>query len=478
MFKKMLKTLILHKYLNLKRSSFFESSIIVKIGKGLLTSLFMLNFVAIGFVLDLLLLTALPNMPISESLFYVSILYFLVLLCCQIIVLRSELNNVLPYYCLPIKKNTLITFGIFSNTPSKSDYLSLVFYLIVFSKFAYNGMLSVADVFCYTLVAFFVSVLIGVSIRWVKAFGSILLSIASLVFVLSMVYVLFSIDISVIVLLLTNRFFVLFLVVALPMLTYLIIKSQFYHEFYSVMEGGAKVGKDVMMSVTRWRLLSPYDKFILSLLFRNKSTICWTIYILVIGILNYLMGIKGGIYKWFAPTFGPFVCGVTLFMSHPILHYTAFSFDGLYVSNRTVLRNLLTGLYKVGAVINVIPTLLCAIFSGEYLLTFSFYVFAHGVVCFSIICGNRHARKRVDVFKVMRTAKFLEPRILLWNLVWLVSLATISIGYYMLDKLTFSCILYAVGFVFILTSRLWINNTNTVFMKRRYENMAGLRGEM
>lgn len=472
----MLKTLFTHKYLSLKRSNYFDGTMIAKLVKMLIGLMSVAYGLAIGLFVDLFLKEIAPNMPISESFFYFSVLYFSFVLCCQVFMIKSDVYDVMPYYCLPIKRNVVMALGVLSKTPASFDYFTLFFYLVICLKFAYNGMLTGCDVACYTIMAFFVSILVSTSVRLFKTIGSFLLLIAYVACVLYISYMLFRIDISLIAQILSNRHVALMLIVVLPIVAYIVIRLQYRREFYGTLEGATKT-KKVSVSVAGIKNISPYLRFMLLMLMRNRTFIWGVLIFSLMGGMHLLAGLMKGANVYMVPFWSMFLFGGAFAFSNPIIIHLSHYFDGLYVGCPSFVRSLLQQMYKVYLIIGLILAVVFAIVTGKYFLVMALYLFAVGVTGMIGIYGNRYASKRTDYFKSANKGGQLDMRVTLINMSPFIFYILATFGFVYLEEWLFSSIFSIVGLILIGIHRVLIDNTNKAFMKRRYENMAGLRGD-
>lgn len=450
---------------------------IAKIVKMLLKFITMAYGLAIGLFVDLLLREMAPNMPISESFFYFSVIYFSFVLCCQVFMIKSDVYDVMPYYCLPIKRNVVMTLGVLSKTPAAFDYFTLFFYLVICLKFAYNGMLTGCDVACYTIMAFFVSILVSTSVRLFKTIGSFLLLIAYIVSMLCVSYMLFRIDISLIAQILSNRLVALMLIVVLPIVAYIIIRLQYRREFYGTLEGATKA-KKVSVSVAGIKNISPYLRFMLLMFIRNRTFMWGVLLFPLMGGMHLLAGLMKGANVNSVPFWSFFLFGGMFMFSNPIIIHLSHYFDGLYVGCPSFVRKLLQQMYKIYSIIGLILAVVFAIVTGKYFLVMALYLFAIGVSGTMGIYTNGYASKRIDYFRSTNKGGQFDLRGLVMGLLFLPLIWGLSVlGFVYLEERMYSCILTIVGLILMGTHRLMIDNISKVFMKRRYENMSGLRGD-
>lgn len=448
------------------------------VGKVLMHAFMCLYCVALGLFLDVVLATVASGFPLSSAFLAFSFGFFTFVFCLQFLLLRPDIYNVMPYVCLPIKRRLVVLLGVMSKTPSAVDLWSLSFFLSFFCKQAYLGALSVWEVAAYSAIAFFVSVSIACVVRFVKSVGSVVAQIMSLSLVLLVVYLVFRfVDFVMLVPLMRSAAFSLVMLVALPCLSYMIASAQFRREFYGVVEGAAAKGSLAMP----WAAVgfSSSDRFVFSILVRNKTVMFAYSLMILIGSLNYNLGVLKGMELWYVPCFGITACGAMVFASHPFLYSVSYSFDGLYVSKPSLLPSLLESLFRQYALFNLPPALLCWALTGEPFLTLSLFLFAWGVIGFFAISSNRYASRRVDVFKAMGKGSGMDLRVFFLNALSLVAIGLSIVGYYWLqDDIGIYCaVLSAVGMALIVTHKIWIANTAESFMRRRHSNMSGFRGE-
>lgn len=449
---------------------------IAKIVKMLLKFITTAYGLAVGLFVDLFLKEIAPNMPISESFFYFSVLYFSFVLCCQVFMIKSDVYDVMPYYCLPIKRNVVMALGVLSKTPASFDYFTLFFYLVICSKFAYSGILAGGDVVCYTIMAFFVSILVSTSVRLFKTIGSFLLLIAYVACVLYISYMLFRTDISLIAQILSNRHVALMLIVVLPIVAYMTIRMQYRREFYGTLEGATKT-KKVSVSVAGIKNISPYLRFMLLMFIRNRTFMWGVLLFPLMGGMYLLAGLMKGANVYMVPFWSMFLFGGAFAFSNPIIIHLSHYFDGLYVGCPSFVRSLLQQMYKMYSIIGLILAVVFAIVTGKYFLVMALYLFAIGVSGTIGIYTNGYASKRIDYFRSTNKGVQFDLRGLVMGLLIPLICGLSVLGFVYLEERMYSCILTIVGLILMGTHRLMIDNTSKVFTKRRYENMAGLRGD-
>lgn len=449
---------------------------IAKIVKMLLKFITTAYGLAVGLFVDLFLKEIAPNMPISESFFYFSVLYFSFVLCCQVFMIKSDVYDVMPYYCLPIKRNVVMALGVLSKTPASFDYFTLFFYLVICLKFAYNGMLTGCDVACYTIMAFFVSILVSTSVRLFKTIGSFLLLIAYVACMLYVSYMLFRIDISLIAQILSNRHVALMLIVILPIVAYIVIRLQYRREFYGTLEGATKT-KKVSVSVAGIKSISPYLRFMLLMLMRNRTFIWGVLIFSLMGGMHLLAGLMKGANVNMVPFWSFFLFGGAFVFSSPMIVHISHYFDGLYVGCPSFVKKLLQQMYKVYLIIGLILAVAFAIVTGKYFIVMALCLFAIGASGTIGIYLNGYASKRIDYFRSTNKGVQFDLRGLVMGLLIPLICGLSVLGFVYLEESLYSTILTIVGLILIGTHRLLIDNTCKAFMKRRYENMSGLRGD-
>ena len=134
-------------------------------------------------------------------------------------------------------------------------------------------------------------------------------------------------------------------------------------------------------------------------------------------------------------------------------------------------------MYKVYLIIGLILAVAFAIVTGKYFIVMALCLFAIGASGTIGIYLNGYASKRIDYFRSTNKGVQFDLRGLVMGLLIPLICGLSVLGFVYLEESLYSTILTIVGLILIGTHRLLIDNTCKAFMKRRYENMSGLRGD-
>ena len=473
----MLRLLFHHYTLNLKRSQFFEGTLIIKILKSLFKIVIIGYGLCIGLFVDFIISKVAPDTPLSVSLTYMSVVYFAYIALLQLYMLHSRADYIIPYHCLPIKRSKLMIFGTLLQTPSALDYFSFALYVVIFGKFAYLGVIGVADVVLYSLLALFVSVVVSETTRLLKTLRSIVVMAVYFVGIAALALYSFRIDISPIAVLLDNRYVALALVVALPALLIPLLCWQYKISFYKQTEGTAKKVKAVSTTIGKVKYMSPYVRLLVILFVRHKTFIIYMLSMTLLFVMNYLAYLKQNETSFMVPFYAMCLFYVLMLVHAPILQLMSHYIDGLYVGNTMFVKKMLLAGFRTCAMIAFVMATICAVASGNYLLTFSLYVWAIGVGGFVSAFVNKFALKRIDLVNRNKKMEFNSLPVTLICISAFALFMLMSLLYGQIDNQWYCAILIGVGLPLVLTHKMWINAIFKSFMSRRYLNLSSLRGD-
>ena len=447
------------------------------IGKTILWSLFLVYCGAAGIIVDEVMNKIAPGMALSEAAVYIGAMFFAFIFVFQLFILKAGIYDILPYHTLPIKRWKLIIVATISKTPSVADLISVTFFGVILIKAAYNGAITGIDVALYTTVAFCISALISIVVRYLKSIGSIVVLVIAACCVMGVVYGTFETGGESIGRLIANRAVATSMVFIIPIIAAGIAKMQYRREFYSVVGGEEKKSGGITTKIGNIRTLSPYMKLLITSIVRNKTAITSGCILTIVGVFNYYVALTKVECRFNVILMGAMACGALPWMTNPVLYQMSYSFDGLQTTSDCFVKKILTKLFTLCWIVDIIPAAACALISGKYLLTASIYIFANGVIGSMSIISNRYASKRVDVFRSMSKATGIDIRVVMCNIASLLFIGIATAGYYILSEETLCYTLIGIGATGIAMHRVLIDNTSRAFMKTRYRNMAGFRGE-
>ena len=198
----------------------------------------------------------------------------------------------------------------------------------------------------------------------------------------------------------------------------------------------------------------------------------------LMGGMHLLSGLMKGANVNMVPFWSIFLFGGMFLFSNPIIIHLSHYIDGLYVGCPSFVKKLLQQMYKVYLIIGLILAVAFAIVTGKYFLVMALCLFAIGALGTIGIYLNGYASKRIDYFRSTNKGGQFDLRGLVMGLLFFPLICGLSVlGFVYLEESLYSTILTIVGLILIGTHRLLIDNTSKAFMKRRYENMSGLRGD-
>ncbi len=116
------------------RSPYLSTSLIQKIGLGILALYLLLNFLAAGIYLDKILLEVFPSADVIVKLNGFLLYYFLFDIVMRFFMQSFPVVSIKPYLTLPIKRSSIIHFLILKSVPSFFNLLPLLLFVPFFVK--------------------------------------------------------------------------------------------------------------------------------------------------------------------------------------------------------------------------------------------------------------------------------------------------------------------------------------------------------
>lgn len=129
--------LLTHQWKEKIRSSFWQKNIILNIVLGILGLYLILNFIAVSFFADKILLDVFKDCDVIESFTRLLFYYLLFDLIARFFFQQLPTISIQPYLTLPIKKSTLIHYPIIKSVFSFFNLLAILLILPFFIKNIY-----------------------------------------------------------------------------------------------------------------------------------------------------------------------------------------------------------------------------------------------------------------------------------------------------------------------------------------------------
>ena len=118
--------LLTHQWKEKIRSSFWQKNIILNIVLGILGLYLILNFIAVSFFADKILLDVFKDRDVIESFTRLLFYYLLFDLIARFFFQQLPTISIQPYLTLPIKKSTLIHYPIIKSVFSFFNLLAIL----------------------------------------------------------------------------------------------------------------------------------------------------------------------------------------------------------------------------------------------------------------------------------------------------------------------------------------------------------------
>ena len=147
-----------HRVLSIRRSSFWQKSRILNIVIIVVLTYFALNFVALGFVVDRILLDQFPDVdPVRKFTEYVFYYYLLDLLI-RFLMQELPVISIAPYLHLPIKRSKIFNYLLSKSLVSFLNYFPLLIIIPFFLKAvvgSYGAIGSISWLLAIVILIFF-----------------------------------------------------------------------------------------------------------------------------------------------------------------------------------------------------------------------------------------------------------------------------------------------------------------------------------
>jgi len=477
----------LHQIIALCRSKSHDETIVVRVLK-ILVKVVMLGYALLtGFFLDQILLQAAPNCRFSQSLLCFAVCGCILDLCVKLIFKTSHINNVIPYMTLPIRRKKVFAMSQMSHFLSVFNFIGFVIFFSLFIKMAIKGSVTFEAAIVYSLFTLVVSLLNSASVRFAKSFVGIRMFACLLVVCIPHVLLTYSIfyadKIEVICNAMGNLSLMCILVVLIGFVSYVLSYMQCRQEFYRIMESKdlsqSRVLRNLMGSLQLSIRLNPISRLVMLMTMRNKSMMI-SLAVLEVMSLGYLVMIpvKGNLpYEYYLSLWAVFSVTGPIMICNPFTYFLSYSFDGLY-ANVDELVYKVAHVYRVFfALISIIITAIGIAITQEWMLFTTCYMMVFPVE-FIYLRSVLYGTKRIDVFRSFTDSQAIDLKVFLGSgLVALCFLGSFIALYVYVSK-DIVCVVYSsLSLLFLLTSGKWLRTIFLGFMKRRYDNMSGFRGE-
>ena len=490
------KELRQHQWKAFRRNPMFERNMGVKIFMFFMFGILALEFLALGFYLDKLLLEA-GGYVLAIYTFNSFLLYLLAVdFAIKFFFKTNQSMQIMPYLTLPIKRKRLFNFLLRKEFTSFWNYY-LLFLVIPFALKSIPPYFGTAAAFLYIIFFYLlcvcISLLVNIINNWINKSAwfyilAILIVISPFVITLG-----FDFDLGNFMQQTGERLlkhdlwiwggFIVTLIV-LWGFNRLQMRSQLYHEI----QGGKKEKASSFSNVSALNQLGGVGEFMnleLKLILRSKR-LKSQLYVMPIFIAYYFWmlysSIDGKIDGAFILLFfGIFMVGFLGVTMGQYLFMTESSyFDGL-MSRKLSLLDLLKSKYALYSSYSFVVALFLLIpaFSGklELLAVAALLFYVTGPIYFLIFQNAVYNKTHFDIFEGgMMNWKGTSSSTMIISMLTMFVPITLVIGIQALfSKETGYWFMIITGLALTFTSNQWLNWTYKRFLKRKYKNMEGFR---
>ena len=435
----------------------------------------------LGLFTDEILKIIFPTQPMSVTLLlFFIIAYFSDYIIKQLFI-KPSLLNIIPYINLPISKKKLYNTTIFLNAISYYNYISAIIISAISIKLIYVGSISAIGGISFCFLAIATSLFNSSIVRLIKSISIWKRLSLMVIVILSYIGIAYTSYENVLITdsikYLANNYAIVFILTAfLLVVAYKISLERCQHLFYDVYEQtGANLSK-TRSGLTELFKVSPQNKLALCLITRNKAVLPNFLTMFPAFLLNVAVG-KLNDYSWFIILSGIIATNIWICLINPLFYFLAPYVDGIMSHSPRVIQDVLRRFYTINCIFSLIPMTIIIMITQDLLLSVTLYLFSISVVSLTILWSNIYATKKYDLLRRIKSSdNHKDMKVLASNMITVAIIAVWIVLDYYFPKC--EVILYCidlVSIIVILFHKSIIKQIYNGFMKRRYENLAGMR---
>ncbi|MCQ2974166.1 MAG: hypothetical protein MJ211_05080 [Bacteroidales bacterium] len=464
-----------HKFINIRRTWSFESEIVSAITKLFFNLFIILNFLATGFLLDIIIKQDI-NFTLTSILLGTGLAEIII----KITIEKKYISNLTPYITLPIKLWRLKIHDFICNLFKIGNFVTFSVFAVYFVKQIFIADFPILDAFLYIIIIFGFELFTESLFNWFKSlssFKSILCSIIYIAFYLGCaVFILnyFS-EVESLFFQYKNPLILGLLIVLLWALTWIFHSLQFKNECRNTFENSTSQ----KVRVLKLYNLSIYSQLILKNIFRGKIIKSFIIpfFLGIFFIIQNYDAFHSHVFvKMAILSYGLFsLFQMFLLASQPIFSYLSCYADGLTCVNHNYYNKILRNHYKINLIYSSIVAIIFAAITQRFFLSATMFMLNISISYFLIVIQNFYGGvSRVDIFNPSTNKTFNTIVVLYFVFAMLLTLLCVIFE----KNIYFNISIIVICFVCFIKRDKFFNFLCNKLKQNRYKNLAIYRGEV